>query len=72
MRTTFSVWLEKQTHRDDSIGDLARDTFGGPPCPAGDWDVLRDHIENEHPGAIPEVFDTIDRARDEFLRNHPA
>ena len=33
---SFGAWIRRQTHRDDSVGDLARDLAADPIGPADD------------------------------------
>ena len=39
---TFRDWLIRQAHRDDPVGDIARDMLDDPDWPAGDG-ILADY-----------------------------
>lgn len=56
---TFFQWLREQTHRDDPVGDLARD-FCADPEPADSVHRLRQKITD------PVVRDVLDEAEAEW------
>jgi hypothetical protein len=61
----FRAWLHRQRHRQDPIGDIARD-IAEDRCAAGlGTRQLRHHIEHTH-DAIPAALDAYDRALQEW------
>ena len=63
----FTSWLEGQAHRDDPVGDLARDVCTDETWPKmpGTIDLFRRHLITK--GSSPEARQTLGLAWTEFL-----
>jgi len=66
MTTHFSTWLRRQTHRDDPVGDLARDAKADRdwPGPTSDLQALQRHLALKR--ACPEARAALKRAHREW------
>lgn len=62
---TFRGWLKAQTHRNDAVGDLARDAVADHCWTTVGWQRFAYHLANEH-GAAPSAMDAAARARTEY------
>ena len=62
---TFRGWLTAQTHRHDSIGDLARDAEVDTCWTTIGWQRFAHHVANNH-DASPDVLDALRLARAEY------
>lgn len=62
----FSKWLLNQQHRDDPIGDLARDVVADRNWPsAGNLDSYLDYLADMHAAAI--AIDVLEKAWREYV-----
>lgn len=70
---TFGAWLAAQNHRDDPVGDLARDYLEQCGCDTGSCnhqgrpqsvEEVRQDLDDH--GAIPEAYGALDRAAAEW------
>ncbi len=66
MENTFTDWLMAQLHRDDPVGDLARDAARDPRWPAGatSREAVLDHLFDQ--GAMDRAAEVVYRAWDEY------
>ncbi len=57
--TGFKAWLKAQTHRDDPVGDIARDAAADPRWPRGNAKLgtLIEHLEAH--GASPAPIEAL-------------
>ena len=67
MAVTFASWLRSQAHRDDSIGDLARDVRDDESWGGGSAHQLRGHMSGM--GASAHAMDALTKAETEFARS---
>lgn len=69
-RSGWPEWLTEQRHRDNPVGDLARDVDADAGAACLDRnaspDALREHIVFVHHGHYPEVLDALARADAEW------
>jgi len=66
MTTSFAEWLTDQQHRDDPVGDLARDADLDPQ-PVGTVATFRDRLLDL--GVSPATLAALDRAATEWETN---
>ncbi len=64
--TGFKAWLKTQTHRDDPVGDIARDAAADPLWPRGNAKLgtLIEHLESS--GGSPAAIEALRGAYDEW------
>ena len=66
---TFSAWLRRQIHRDDIVGDFARDTFSTSDRPRGraGYATWRNFVLVKSGSIYSPGFEALDIAWREYL-----
>lgn len=69
---TFGAWLSRQTHRDDAVGDLARDYTAVCPCDSCNTRTSRRYSVHGVRGELDDhdasaaAYDALDQAANEW------
>ena len=65
--TAFTTWLRQHAHRNDPVGDVARDHVEDSCAPEGGPALLRGHITRKH-HACDGALDALNEAELEWAR----